>query len=100
MSNCTSGCATQDHSTYAECLRSKGVTPMAIAPNHDHGTMKQLDKDLIAYKRARDAGLQPTRTTSRAAELAWKTSDAMGQPFDGGKGVHQLAQKLVAQDGQ
>lgn len=74
---------------------------MAINPYHDHKSMNQWDKDLTAYGEARAAGHQPTRTTAAAAEMAWKTSDAMhGVAFDGSNGQHQLAQKLVAADGQ
>lgn len=101
MSNCSSGCPTQDHASYGECLRSKAVTPMAVNPYHDHKSMNQWDKDLTAYKEARDAGLQPTATTAASAEMAYRTTDAMhGVPFNGSDGQHQLAQKLVAADNQ
>lgn len=74
---------------------------MAINPYHDHKSMGQWDKDLTAYKDARNAGLQPTATTAASAEMAYRTSDAMhGVPFNGADGQHQLAQKLVAADNQ
>lgn len=99
-SKCSSGCPTPGlHRSYGECLRSKNVAPMAIAPDHDHKSMNQWDKDLTAYKDARDAGLQPTATTAASAEMAYRTTDAMhGVAFDGSNGQHQLAQKLVAAD--
>lgn len=40
MSNCTSGCPTQDHATWGECVRSKGlrVAYCQSAKGHDFTT--------------------------------------------------------------
>jgi hypothetical protein len=84
MSNCTTGCATQDHSTYAECLRSKRtrVAYCNSANNMDYSTQKKWDRDLAAYKDARAQGIQPSGTDRAAVDRAVAMSNEVGKAWD------------------
>lgn len=65
MSNCTAGCPTQDHSSYAECLRSK--TPRVAYTNSANGwdltKQKKWDGELARYRSLKAQGIEPSSTT-------------------------------------
>lgn len=84
MSNCTSGCRTQDHDTYAQCLRSKGtkVAYANSAGGWDYSTQKKWDRDLAAYKDARAQGIQPSGTDRKAVDRAVALSNEVGKAWD------------------
>ncbi len=70
---CTTGCPTQDHASWGECVRAKGLT---VAPLGESGeTNKAWRADLDAYAKARANGLQPAGTTKRQADEAWRIAD-------------------------
>lgn len=78
-SACRTGCLTRDHATYGECLRSAGVrTTFGATPNNT------WDKDLNAYKTARDEGLQPDSTNRADVEMAKAFADKTGVAYDAG----------------
>ena len=81
--SCTSGCPTQDHESYAACLRGKGVRVMYAnsANGLDLTREKKWDKELTAYADARAAGIQPERTTMAAVREANELSDQAGKAF-------------------
>lgn len=83
MSNCTSGCPTQDCQSYGACLRNKGarVAYANSAGGWDYSTQKRWDKNLEDYKAARAEGIQPAQTTTKAIEDARRASDATGTAF-------------------
>lgn len=71
MSNCRSGCATQNHATWGECARAARIQ---IDPDLSGGDRKRTDKRLDSYAQAKSLGLQPpstkladTQATMRAA---------------------------------
>lgn len=79
---CRSGCKTQDHASYAECLRS------ARAGVSFGGTIRQkTESELDAYRRARAAGIQPAGTTQAAVDAANAMSDKYGQAYDATSGT-------------
>lgn len=83
MSNCTSGCPTQDHASYSECLRSKGtkVAYCNSATGQDYTRQKTLDRDLAAYKDARAQGIQPASTQRASVDAAVRISNETGKAW-------------------
>lgn len=85
---CTSGCATQDHASYAQCLQSKGVrVAFCDSVNGSDATrQRHWDADLELYRSARRQGIQPDSTNRPQVEKALKLSDmrgaAYGRDFD------------------
>lgn len=67
MSNCRSGCPTQDHATWGECARDSGLQIGDLG----RGVAADTDRRLNAYATARGLGLQPpsTRTADSLAAL-------------------------------
>lgn len=84
MSNCTSGCATQDCESYAACLKGKSlrVAYCNSAGGQDFTAQKKWDRDLAAYKDARDQGIQPSSTTRAAVDRAVAISNESGKAWD------------------
>lgn len=77
---CTSGCPTQDHSSWGECLRSKNLTV-----NHTEavGKQKYLDNELSRYRSAVKSGVEPRSTKMKDIVAAERMSDSAGKAFDG-----------------
>ena len=84
MSNCTTGCMTQDHESYAQCLKSKSlrVAYCNSANGMDYTAQKNWDRDLAAYKDARAQGIQPSGTSRTAVENAVAISNEVGKAWD------------------
>lgn len=79
---CRSGCPTQDHATYGECLKSARIrTTMAFAG------MKHTDNELAEYRALRKEGIQPAGTTRKALDEAKAISDRAGGAFDATNGT-------------
>lgn len=76
MSNCRSGCLTQDHANWGECARdanlSVGNATVAKVLNHNA-------KELNAYRDARKAGIQPASTKMADITKAVRLSDKVGK---------------------
>ena len=81
--NCTSGCKTRDHRSYAECLRDKNTRTYLAAPSRglDGTTQKRWDAELGRYYEARREGIQPDGTTMPKVMEAIKLSDAAGAAY-------------------
>lgn len=79
LTKCRTGCPTQDHKSYSECVRglefNVGMSGTAGQKAHD--------AELRAYKRARDQGIQPVGTKMHQVEDAMRKSDASGVAFGG-----------------
>lgn len=74
--NCSSTCATRDHKTYGECIRSKGIQ-LSPHVNGEYGKkQKQWDKDLDHYESAVNQGLQPDGTQRHQVDKAIKEAEA------------------------
>ena len=64
MSNCTSGCKTQDHASYGECLRSKRTVSKNSTQSTDrlYSMEARNAQEITEYKAARAQGIQPAGT--------------------------------------
>ena len=80
---CSTGCPTQDHASYGECMRSKGsrVAYCNSATGQDYTAQKRHDNELARYKEARAEGIQPAGTKLTQIENAKRISDATGTAF-------------------
>ena len=77
--SCSSGCPTQNHRSYSECLRDKGASLNAGAVLSMEG--KHWDSELQAYRDARSQGIQPAGTTMQKVREAVEISDARGVAY-------------------
>lgn len=84
MSHCTTGCPTQNCINYAACLRQKAprVAYANSAGGYDYTAQKKWDRDLAAYKDARDQGIQPSSTNRAAVDRAVAISNESGKAWD------------------
>lgn len=78
--SCSSSCKTQDHTSWGECVRSKGlrVTP----PSLNVTSQKAADKNLDNYAQARKYGIQPKSTNKPDVDHAIRTSEATGTAYE------------------
>lgn len=79
---CRSGCATQDHGSYAECLQSANVTISATTVSRFASAYEKTKQDLAAYRTARANGIQPEGTTVEKVRAAERASKLMGEPYN------------------
>ncbi len=81
--NCTTGCKTKTHRTYAECLRDKNTTTYLAAPSRglDGTRQRQWDRELERYRAARKQGIQPDGTKMAKVVEAERLSDAAGAAY-------------------
>lgn len=76
---CSSACATKNHRTFGECVRSKGVH---LNPNLSNtNVQKDWDRELDFYESAVAQGVQPRGTKRALVEEAMNTSDATGVAY-------------------
>lgn len=67
---CSTGCPTQDHANWGECVRSKNLQLNGLESLGGNRTaQKAQDKELDLYGQARSAGLQP-KSTKAADSIA------------------------------
>lgn len=109
--SCSSGCPTQNHKTYGECLRSKNqmVGFCRSAYGADKTKDKLWDRELNLYKEARDAGIQPDGTGMGKIRFAMDQSEKHGMRYgtdfavapDGKGGFdavsHDMVKKVTAE---
>lgn len=78
--NCSAGCPTQDHATYGECIRSKGlrVAYCQSANGHDKSSQDRWDAELNEYRSAVAQGLEPDTTATRDTRKAVAWSEKTG----------------------
>lgn len=73
---CSSSCTTKDHSSWGECVRSKGLQ-VSPAINDTYSTrQKSWDKELDNYESARRQGLEPRGTKQHHVDAAFKEAGA------------------------
>lgn len=56
---CSSGCPTQDHANYGECLKSKGAGVAVLDPSPGYRVAKKWQTEITEYRAARSQGIQP-----------------------------------------
>lgn len=89
MGNCSSGCRTQNHVSYGECMRSKN--PRVVGANAAKGigfnrtASKAWDKELDFYASAVRQGIQPASTRTPDIQQAVEASESLGRPWDAAK---------------
>jgi hypothetical protein len=89
MTKCSSGCPTQNHKTFGECMRSKNLQ---LNPNlADTGASKKWDADLQKYRDVRKQGIRPDGTSAEQVDRAEKMSQQMGQAYDANKPMFDVA---------
>ena len=79
---CSSGCPTQDHQTFGECLRSKNAGVMGLeSTGGDYSAQKKWDKELDLYRTTRAQGIQPDTTRTKDIRKALEVSDQTGTAY-------------------
>lgn len=82
-SNCSAGCPTQNHATYGECIRSKGlrVAYCQSAKGHDKSRQDRWDSELNEYRSAVAQGIEPDSTAARDTRKAVQWSESNGVAY-------------------
>lgn len=80
---CSSGCATNNHSSYGECLRAKRqmVGYCRSAYGADKTRQNLWDAELDRYRAAREAGIQPDGTGMKKIDFAIRQSEKHGMAY-------------------
>ena len=76
MSNCRSGCKTQDHASYGDCLQDSNIS---FGNEKTISVLKHNEKELNAYRDARKLGIQPASTKMKDINKAVRMSDKAGK---------------------
>jgi hypothetical protein len=78
--NCSSGCPTQDHSSWGECIRSKSLrlAYCQSAAGHDKTRQNKWDAELDLYRSAVAQGIEPDSTATRDTRKAIDWSEKTG----------------------
>lgn len=81
--SCSSGCRTQNHASFGECLRAKNMRTayMQEWKGSDATAQKKADKALDAYESARRQGMQPRTTRLADTQRAVTISDKLGEAY-------------------
>lgn len=81
MSNCTSGCLTQDHRTYGECLKSKAPkVATADTRKGDYAFRSNWNQEIKEYRDARKQGIQPKTSSLKDIRQAVSASQKLDTP--------------------
>ena len=64
---CRTGCPTQDHANWGECLKQSGL---------------QVNAELNAYQSAISQGIEPATTNMKDIRVAVEVSNIAGKAFD------------------
>lgn len=75
MSNCRSGCATQDHASWGECARA---AQLQIGDVQGRNVNRAWDYELDAYESAVRQGIEPKTTQLADTRAAVKFADETG----------------------
>lgn len=82
---CRTGCHTQDHDNWGDCLRASNIqmsTGDANGSAVENGwTKKKWDNELNLYKQARAQGIQPDGTSTAKIQKALDISDKIGHAY-------------------
>lgn len=81
---CSSSCRTQDHATWGECVRAKGLRigyEGATLTGVDSGVQRAADKNLENYASARKYGIQPASTRKHDVDYAIRKSEQTGTAY-------------------
>ena len=87
-SNCRSGCKTQDHDSYSDCLQSANLAFAGCFPTRqgwDKDKEKKDNKEIQSYWDATRQGIEPRSTRQKDIDAAVRLSNEAGKAFDGTK---------------
>jgi hypothetical protein len=87
-SNCRSGCKTQDHESYSDCLQSANFGFAGCFPTRqgwDKDKEKKDNKEIQSYWDATRQGIEPRSTRQKDIDAAVRLSNEAGKAFDGTK---------------
>ena len=76
LSKCRTGCPTQNHESWGDCLRAANLSISNLTVMAD---IKNTDKELSAYREARKQGIQPATTKMKDIQNAVRASDLIGR---------------------
>jgi len=83
--SCRTGCPTQDHGSWGDCLRASNLQ---LNPGDASGNMvdsgwtgKKWDKELDLYASARKQGIQPDGTSTAKVQQALDISEKTGVAY-------------------
>jgi len=85
-SNCRSGCKTQDHESYSDCLQSANFGFAGCFPTRqgwDKDKEKKDNKEIQSYWDATKQGIEPRSTRQKDIDAAVRLSNEAGKAFDG-----------------
>jgi hypothetical protein len=85
-SNCRSGCKTQDHESYSDCLQSANFGFAGCFPTRqgwDKDKEKKDNKEIQSYWDATRQGIEPRSTRQKDIDAAVRLSNEAGKAFDG-----------------
>lgn len=72
---CSSSCKTQDHKSWGECVRAKGLQ-LSPHVNDSYATSQVAwDKELHNYREAKRQGLEPAGTKQHHVDAAIKEAE-------------------------
>ena len=77
---CSTGCRTQDHASWGECVRAKNLRTNALEPEM-LSIQRRADKNLDDYANARRYGIQPKSTRPQDVQGAIRMSEHKGEAF-------------------
>lgn len=78
---CTTGCPTQDHRSWGDCVRAKGIQIDQHALKHSLAGEKDKERRLGRYQDARAAGLQPKSTQWKHVRECFETGGVAPTPI-------------------
>jgi hypothetical protein len=85
-SNCRSGCKTQDHQSYSDCLQEANFGFAGCFPTRqgwDKDKEKRDNSEIQSYWDATRQGIEPRSTRQKDIDAAVKLSNEAGKAFDG-----------------
>lgn len=83
QNSCRTGCPTQDHANWGECLKQSGLQVNTGDANSSRlMSQKKWDAELNAYKSAIDQGIEPASTNMKDIRGAVELSNLAGKAFD------------------
>ena len=81
---CRTGCPTQDHESWGDCLRASNISMNAgDAKSGLQMTKKATEKELALYRSARKQGIQPKTTRTKDIQRAIEASNQTGIAYGG-----------------
>ena len=84
--NCRSGCKTQDHADYGDCLQAANFGFAGCFPTRqgwDKDKEKKDEREIASYRAAIKQGIEPRSTRQPDIDKAVQLSNEAGKAFDG-----------------